>query len=168
MKGITLLSDLFLLLILIVEVIIIVGLVWVFEIIYGVESRVGITQPFNNPREVILNVLFKPVKYESALLAFLELDCKSCEQRISMKDILNAVAIQGKKDVWLNGESIDAEEVSKELLDELLELKPYLLKTREPQIIIAQSTTLPAQLQKVSTNLFLLDGAPIDLELYVG
>jgi len=168
MKGITLFSDIILLIIIVVEVVLIVGLIWVLQIVYGVESQIGLTKPFDNPRQISLNVLYKPVKYESILLTFLEIDCKTCAQKIPMKDILNAVAIQGKTDIWLNFETIDATKTSTELLDKMLETESYLLKIREPELIIAQTDDLPPQLQKVSTDLHLLNGRSVDLELYVG
>jgi len=174
MKGVTLFADLFLLVILMVEIILMVGIIWIFQLIYGVESQMGITDYFDNPRQVSLNILYKPTKYESTFLSFLELDCRRCSQKISMKEIMNAVAIQGRTDIELYGESIDASLASGELLGDLLENKEreqkldYLLKIRDPELIISKTDDLPQQLQKVSTNIPLLNGEIVDLELYVG
>ena len=88
MKGVEIFADLFLTILIVVEVILMVGIIWVFQIIYGVESQTGITDVFDNPRQVSLNILFKPSKYESTFLTFLELDCKNCAQKISMKEIM--------------------------------------------------------------------------------
>lgn len=160
MKGIELLSDLFILFMLIIIVILMCGLIWAFTLIYGVESSLGLV----NPRQVTLRILFQPLKYESVLLTFLELE----HQEMPMKKILNVVAIQGTTDIWIDGKTIDAKSVSEGFLTEILEEKTYLLKTINPEIIIARSSTLSSSLQKVSTKLFLLDGESINLELYVG
>ena len=160
MKGITLLSDFFLLIILIIVIIMMSGLLWVIMLIYGVEAQLG----FVNPREVTLRVLFNPLKYESVLLTFLELE----HQGIRMKKILNSVAIQNSLNVWVDGKPIDASEVSEEFLNQLLEGRTYLLKIVKPEIIIAKSTVLSSSLQKTSTKLFLLNGNFVELEFYVG
>lgn len=164
MRGVSLLSDMFLLIIIMVEVILMVGIIWVFQSVYGVESSLGLV----NPRYVTLNVLFKPAKYESTFLSFLELDCTTCIQKISMKEIMNAVAIQESTTVEVKGEVIDAIQASEDLLNQMLDKKSYLLKIRNPQMVIAESQVLPASLQKVSTKLLLLDGEDVDLDLYVG
>jgi hypothetical protein len=161
MKGIFLLSSLFLFILLIIVVIMMSSLIWIFTEIYGVEARLGLA----NPREVIIKILFNPARYESALLALLELEY----QGIPMKKILNAVAIQNNTTIWLPEihDFIDASEISNDFLNQLLEGRSYLLKIREPEIIIA-SFSKSSTLQKVSTKIFLLNGEPVDLELYVG
>lgn len=161
MKGI--IAGIFLLIMLIIVVLLISGLIWVFTGIYGVESHLGLA----GPREVALNVLFKQTTLESTLLSFLELEY----QGIPMKKILNAVVIQCKTDVWVENEFINAEEAAKHYFEDpvegMLKSKRYLLKIRNPEIIIAKSEDLPRSLQKVSTKLFLLNGDDVDLELYV-
>ena len=165
MRGIELFSDLFLLFILIIVVIIVTSLVWVFTEIKVVGSALGII----NPREATIRILFNPVKYESTLLTFLELR----HDGIPMKKILNAVAIQNNTTVWLpdanggKGDFIDASVVSKNFLDEIIKSNIYLLKIRDPEIIIVESGS-SSRWQKTSTELFLLDGKPVDLDLYVG
>lgn len=141
------------------------ALIWVFTIIYGVEASFGVV----NPRTVTLNVFFKPVNYESAFLAFLESDyISSSGKNIPMKKILNAVVIQNKTDIWLEGEPINAKSASENLLNEMID-KPYLLKIAKPEIKIAESAAaLPPNVQKISTNLFLLNGNYVELEFYVG
>jgi hypothetical protein len=158
MKGITLFSDLFVLFMLIVVIILMCSLVWVFTEIYGVEASLGLV----SPRTVTLRIFFNPIKYESALSAFLELKYEG----MSMKKILNVVAIQKNTNIWIDGKSIDATQVSKTFLDQMIN-KPYLLKIREPEIVIASSLSA-LNWQKVSTKLFLLDGKYVDLEFYVG
>lgn len=160
MKGIELLSDLFLLFMLIIVIILITSLIWVFTEIKVVTYGLGVVKP----REATIRILFNPVRYESALLTFLELK----HQDIPMKKILNAIAIQNNTKVWMPETSgfIDASAVSKGFLDEILKGKSYLLKIRDPEIIIAESGK-SSRWQKTSIELFLLNGKPVDLELYV-
>ncbi len=90
-----------------------------------------------------------------------------------MKKLLNAVAIQNNTTVWMpeangnNGGFINVSIISNNFLDDLLIGKIYLLKIRNPEIIIVESET-SSLWQKISTELFLLDGKPVDLDLYVG
>jgi hypothetical protein len=123
------------------------------------------------PRDVNIRILFNPVRYDSALLTFLEL--RDPTYGISMKKLLNLVAIQNNSRVWvpeINGGSggfVDVSVASKNILDEILNGKIYLLKIRDPEIIIAESGT-SSTFQKTSIELFLLNGKTADLEFYVG
>jgi len=163
MKGIEIFSDLFLLFMLIIVVIIMTTLIWILTEIRVVASGVGIL----NSKEVDIKILFNPVRYDSALLTFLEL--REPTYGIPMKRLLNAVAIQNTTIVWLPeaGSFIRVSPLSKTFLDEILRGKVYLLKIRDPEIIISQYGS-SSTLQKTSTELFLLNGKTVDLELYVG
>jgi len=160
MKGMDIFADLFTVFMLLVTIIITCSLIWIFTEIYVISSSLG----YVRPREASVTVLYNPVRYESTLLTFLELR----EQGIPMKKILNAVAIQNRTNVWMTEihDFIDASAVSKTMLDQLLPGKAYLLKIREPEIIICKSGK-SSYWQKTSTDLFLLNGNPVDLEFYV-
>ena len=136
------------------------GLIWIFTEIYVIGKMAGVI----HPREATVRVLYSPVKYESALLTFLELEHRG----IKMKKILNAVAIQNDTWVWMPDvqEFVDASLVSRNFLDQIFPGNIYLLKIRDPEIIICSSGTSDYW-QKTSTELFLLNGKPVDLQLYV-
>jgi hypothetical protein len=161
MKGIFLLSSLFSILILIIVIVLMSSLIWIFTEIYGVEANMGLV----NPREVKIRILFNPAKYESVLLSFLELE----HQGMPMKKILNAVVIQNDAEAWMTEikDFIDVSKISSDFLNQMLDGKPYLLKIREPELIIS-SFSESSIWQKVSTKVFLLDGSDIDVELYIG
>ncbi len=161
MKGIELLSDLFSVFVLIIIIIIMVSLIWIFTEIKFVAYGTGLVKA----RDVTIRILFNSVKYDSVLLTFLELR----PQGIPMKKILNAAAIQNTTRPWMPETSsfVNAAQMSDDVLNQLLEGKSYLLKIRNPEIVIAQSGN-SYDWQKTSTELFLLNGKPVDLELYVG
>ena len=162
MKGISILASLFLVMMLIMVILLVSGLIWVFTEIYGVGAKLGLI----NPREVTLRIFFKPVEDESVLLSFLE--CKY--NGIQMKRILNAVAIQGTTNIWLDNEFIDAKIASEYFLNRVYAEKGYgyILKISDPEIIIADSAIpIKKELQTVSTKLFLLDGKNVNLQLLV-
>ncbi len=85
-----------------------------------------------------------------------------------MKKILNAVVIQNNTTVWMPdiNKFVDASDVSENFLDQIFSGRIYLLKTRDPEIIICSSGK-SNYWQKTSTELFSLNGKPVDLELYV-
>jgi len=166
MKGITLISDIFLMISLLAITVIMSLFIWGLITIFNVESKF---YPGNMPttRNVELKLFFKPVTYESLMSAFLEYE----SQGIKMKKILNAVAIQGKTDVWLEGKWIDAKAVSEGFLTPQID-KEYMLKIGD--IIIAEhgnlpsiSGSLPLGIQKVSTFLFTLNGKEVYMQLFV-
>jgi hypothetical protein len=157
-KGVTLLSNIFLFIMILVLMVLMGIFIWAVMLIQGVEAQLGIS----SPRNIELTVLFKPVDYDTTLLSFLETEY----QGVPMKRIINAVAIQETTDVWIEGKNIDVKMVSEDFL-KIIE-KPYLLKIRDPEIILAENEKLSLDIQKVSTNVFLLNGDSIDLELYVG
>ncbi len=160
MKGISIFSDLFTLFILIIVIVFMCVLIWIFTEIYVIGSSFGLIQP----REATVRVLYSPIKYESALLTFLEIRY----QGMKMKKILNAVVIQNNTTVWMPdiNKFVDASDVSENFLDQIFSGRIYLLKTRDPEIIICSSGK-SNYWQKTSTELFSLNGKPVDLELYV-
>jgi len=165
MKGITLLSDLFLLLTLIALTVIMTLFLWYLIMFFEfVIEPVGA----DSPREVTLRLFIKPVKYDSVMLAFLELE----HDGIPMKKIINAVAIQDKTDIWIEGKFIDGKAVSEGFLSQMIN-KNYLLKISPQDIHVAEFGSLtsteeiPLGIQKVSTELFLLNGEAVDLQLFV-
>lgn len=163
MKGITLLSDIFLIFALLALTVITTLFIWYLIIIYEVESALNVA----TPRNVELKLFFKPVKYDNIMLSFLEYEYES----IPMKKIVSAVAIQNSTDIWIEGKFIDAKAVSENLLSKVID-KEYLLKISPQEIQLAKSGDLvstgpPLEIQKISTELFLLDGEAIDLQLFV-
>lgn len=157
MKGSTFMGDFFLFIMILVFTVLMGIFIWAVMIIQGVEAQMDII----SPRNLELTVLFKPIKYESTLMAFLEAEYRG----ISMKRIINAVAIQETTDIWIDGKFIDVKRISEDFL-KIIE-KPYLLKIRYPEIILAEGGQVEGYIQKVSTNVFLLNGESVDLELYI-
>jgi len=162
MKGVTIISDIFLLIVTLALTVLMIGFIYAMIYIHGVEAQLGVA----SPRSVEYEVLFNPVEYDTTLLAYLEYE----HEGITMKKILNAVAIQENTTVWIDGKFVNVKEVSENYFRDLIE-RSYLMKIREPEIYIAQKGELPAApvtIQKVSTKLFLLNGESVDLELYAG
>lgn len=167
MKGMELLSDLFSLFMLIIVIMLITALIWVFTEIRVVGST------FVKPRQATINIFFNPVRYESAFLTFLELKHKG----IPMKKLLNLAVIQNTTNVWVPeifnpalgtyGDFVNVSTVSRSFFNDILNGKTCLLKIRNPEIIIVDGSG-PRYWQKVSMELFSLNGKPVDLELYVG
>jgi hypothetical protein len=134
MKGISLLSDLFLLLTLIGLTIMMTLFVWYLILLYEfVITPVGLS----TPREVTLRLVTKPAEYDSLMLSFLELDYNG----IKMKRIVNAAAIQGKTDIWLDGQNINAKSVAEGFLATMID-KDYLLKISPQEIVLADDGTV--------------------------
>jgi hypothetical protein len=161
MKGVELFSDIFLLFVLMAATVLIVAFVYYAWLAYGIESALGLV----NPRKIEMRILYYPVKYDSTLLTFLELT--DTNSGLQMKKLLIAAAIQSNTDIWIEGNSIDVSRVSERFLDDMI-TGSYVLKTSDPEMIIAEDGKVSTTLQKVSTKLFDLDGYPVDLELYVG
>jgi len=167
MRGIALLSDLFLLLTLMALVILMSALIWGIILIHGVLGIFGV----NSPRNVEFTVLLNPVKYDTTLSSFLDYHY----QGIPVKKIINAAAIQNKAtDIWVDGKSIDMQTVSNEFFSRTLDSNkdgtidnPYLLKTREPELILGSYKSLTSNIQKVSTKVFVMDGGSVDIDFYV-
>ncbi len=166
MKGITLISDIFLMVSLLGIAVIMSLFIWALITIFNVESKF-VPGGMPTTRNVELKLLFKPANYESLMSVFLEYE----SQGIKMKKILNAVAIQGKTDIWLEGKTIDAKTVSETFLTPQIN-KDYILKIGD--IIVAEhgslsslSGSLPLGIQKVSTFLFTLNGKEVFMQLFV-
>jgi hypothetical protein len=134
-------------------------LIWALIYAHEIESKF-----IKTTRDVELKLFFKPVKYDSLVLAFLEYEYDG----IQMKKILNAVAIQSKTNIWLEGKEINVKLISENFLTPQIN-KPYLLKVGD--LDVADSGTFPStgvlSLQKVSTVLFSLNGEKVPLQLFV-
>jgi len=160
MKGVSLLSDIFLLLALIAVTIMMTMFIWYLILIYEVIlTPTGLS----TTREVNIRLLSGPAGYYSTMLSFLELNYNN----IPMKRIVNAVAIQGKTEIWIEGKRIIADDVIESVLTPMIN-KDYLLKISPQDIILAQHGDLEKiGIQKVSTELFLLNGEAVELQLLV-
>jgi hypothetical protein len=161
MKGMDFWAELYTFFITIISIIIVCTLLLIVTQIAMVGNLLGIT----SARGAAITVFYKPVTYETTLLTFTELSYDN----IPMKRILNAVAIQRTTSPWMPEANnfVDADAAADDLLDKtILGGKIYLLKIRDPEIIITSSGQASVW-QKVSTELFLLNGQPVDLELYV-
>lgn len=166
MKGVTLISDIFLLISLLAITVIMSLFIWALIYTFQVESKLS-PGGMLTTRNVELKLFYRPVNYDALMSAFLEYGY----QGIPMKKILNAVAIQGKTtDVWLDGVLIsDVKNVCESFLTPQIN-KYYLLKIGD--VIVANYGTLtssdtPTEIQKVSTYLFLLNGEKTYLQLFV-
>ena len=161
MKGIVFLSDTFLLLVMLAVIVIMtVGILAIIQT-HGVLG----SQLPSSPRIVSVRMMFVPIKYETTLLAFLELE----HQGIQMKKIFGAMMIQGKTTIWLEGKTINVKGVTETLLSQMID-RPYLFRIEEEEIVKSGSlyaVYAPSYVQKVTTKLFLLNGDDVNLELYV-
>ena len=159
-------ADMFSIFVLIATIILMTLLVWGFIIIYEVESFGG----FANPRTVKLTMFTYPIKYDSMMLSFLEYEYDG----ISMREILNAVAVQESKDVWIRGVWIDMSIATEDFFDPKIE-KPFILRMQsgENEINILWSDIMPVSqdaplnIQKTSIDFFTLNGEVAYLELLV-
>lgn len=165
MKGISLLSDLFMLFALISVTIMMTLFLWYLILIYEFALQPA---GMSTTRDVTLRLLIEPADYDSTMLAFLELK----HQGITMKRLLNAAAIQGSTDIWIDGKDIDLAAVAESALTPMIE-NDYILKiASQPEINVVThgawvSGNTPMGLQEVSTDLFLLNGGAVELQLLV-
>lgn len=164
MKGITLVSDIFLLIALLAITVIMSLVIWLLILTFQVESKFA---PGGMPttRGVELELFIKPDTYNSLMSAFLEYEHKG----ISMKKILETVAIQENINVWLEGKGINATLVSESFLAPQIN-NDYILKIGD--ITVAKSGSFSSEtstlsLQKVSTILFDLNGKEVYMQLFV-
>ena len=157
MKGVSIFSDIFWVMALLGTIIFVVTFIYYAWLAYGITSRLGQA----GPREINLQLFIRPVEYNSALSALLE----THHQGVPIKTILNAVATQKKKEIYIYDKKIDAE---KAVLENLIIDRPYLLKTVNPEVVIAQTGDLRGGLVKITTQLFAIDGTQTKLEFYVG
>lgn len=164
MKGITLFSDIFMLIVLIATTVIMSLFIWALIYMFQIE---GVFTSYGTPttRSIEMKLFVKPVIYDSVMLSFLEYQY----QGIPMKKILNAAAIQGRTDIWIDGKPINVRGLSQGILNQEL-TGYYLLKLG--QLTIAENgalpnNNLPTGIQKVSTELFLLNGEYTNLQLFV-
>lgn len=155
-KGVTLLGKIFTLFVLMA-----VGIMMT-TFIFLATTYTGNTHRF----DVTIRIFYLPIKYDLALSSFLE--TTDPQTGLPMKRILTAAAIQRNGIVSIPPYQIDVKDVADPILSDILK-RPYLLKLANPELKLAGSEVgLTGKLQKVSTNLFGLDGSSADLELYVG
>lgn len=164
MKGITLLSDIFLIIVLLAITVIMSVFIWALIITFTAESKL---MPGGMPttRNVELTMVIKPITYDSLMSAFLECDY----QGMPMKEILEAVAIQQNNIVWLEGSTINASLASESFLTPQIN-GIYLLKVGDVTVVESgqmDSTNAPLGAQKVSTELFTLNGKDVYMQLFV-
>jgi len=164
MKGITLISDIFLVICLLALTVIMSLFIWALIMMFQVESKF-VPGGMPTTRNVELKLFLKPINYDALMTAFLEYE----HEGIKIKKILNAVAIQGKTDIWLEGKFINAKLVSENFLTPQIN-KDYLLRIGD--LTVAKygqfaSGNLPLGIQKVSTFLFILNGKEIYMQLFV-
>jgi hypothetical protein len=164
MKGITLIGDLFLLIGLLSITVIMTLFINVLIVTFQVENRL-LPGGMPTTRSVELKLLIKPVNYDTTLSAFLENEYEG----IKIKKILNAVAIQGKTTVWLEGKTIDAATISKNILTSQIK-RNFLLKVGDITVTSygqLSSTDSVLGVQKISTYTFSLNGETINVQLLV-
>ncbi len=156
-KGLGLFSATFLFL-----VMIIFGTAIVTAVLYAVLLdlqiiRIGVT----------VNVLQEPIKTDAALLAFLE--TKTAEG-IQMKELVVAAASQGRgKDLLVRGRVLNPKSEMEENLKELTGSGSFLLRTTEPEVLIAgDSELLTRRINSASIPIVLADGSVTKLELLTG
>jgi hypothetical protein len=164
MKGISLIQDTFLLICTIAIVVIMTIFVWVLILTFQVEDRL-LPGGVPTTRSVEMSMFVKPATYESMMSAFLESEYNG----VKVKEIMNAVAIQRSKTVWLRGDIIDSEEVAHDYMDNRIG-RYFILKVDD--IVIAERGTLtssnnPMSFQKVSIRMFMLDGTESFLQLLI-
>ena len=115
-------------------------------------------------RTVEMSLVYRPIDYDAIMSAFLENE----KNGIKMKKIMNAVAIQENTTVWLEGDWINAEQVSETLLGQQIN-RDYMLKIDD--IIVVRrgllSSKMPLGIQKTYTTVFLLNGEEAYLQLFV-
>jgi len=166
MKGIFLMSKMFLIFTTLAMTIILTTIIWLLIVTHEIESRLFVT----SPRNVELSLFIRPSKYETTLLSFLELE----KDGIPMKKLIEAVAIQNSTDIWIDGKSINVRAAADGYLQNIIDTD-YLLKISypdEPEIKISEvqlstSSQVPLQAFKTSTELFLPDGKIAYLKFFV-
>ena len=156
MKGVSILSDMFWIFALLGTIIFVTTFIYYTWLAYGITSRLGQT----GPREINLQLFIKPVEYNSALLALLETHYDG----IPIKRILNAVATQENKIVYIDDKQINAEEA---VVQNMNIQRAYLIRTVDPEVVIAQNGVLKGALVKLTTQIFSINGKPTTLEFYV-
>ncbi|MBI4015793.1 MAG: hypothetical protein HY362_03705 [Candidatus Aenigmarchaeota archaeon] len=156
-KGIGLFSATFLFL-----VMIIFGTAIVTAVFYAVLLDIQLVRI-----SVTVNVLQEPVKTDAALLSFLEV---KTPEGIQMKELVVAAASQGRgKDILVRGKVLNPKTEMEEDLKELTGSSSFLLRTTEPEVIIAgDSDLLTRRINSASVPVVLADGSVTKLELLTG
>src|SRR3990172_11385899 len=136
MKGFSLFSDIFMLFALLGIVVLTATLIYYMSLIYSVESSLGLT----GPRKVALTLFFQPVSCDSVLMSMMEITHQTPSgNSIPIKKILNAVAIQNSRNVWIDGESLDARSIAEQFFDQTLTPNRIILKTVNPEVVIYEN-----------------------------
>ena len=163
MKGVSLVQDIFLIIFLVSLIVILTIFVWVLIITFQAENML-IPGGMPTTRTVEMSLVYRPIDYDAIMSAFLENE----KNGIKMKKIMNAVAIQENTTVWLEGDWINAEQVSETLLSQQIN-RDYMLKIDD--IIVVRrgllSSKMPLGIQKTYTTVFLLNGEEAYLQLFV-
>ena len=156
-KGLGLFSATFLFL-----VMIIFGTAIVTAVLYAVLLDLQIIRI-----NVTVNVLQEPIKTDAALLSFLEV---KTSEGIPMKELVVAAASQGRgKDILVRGKVLSPKLEMEENLKELTGSSSFLLRTTEPEVIIAgDSDLLTRRINSASVPIVLSDGSTTVLELLTG
>ena len=156
-KGLGLFSATFLFL-----VMIIFGTAIVTAVLYAVLLDLQIIRI-----NVTVNVLQEPIKTDAALLSFLEV---KTSEGIPMKELVVAAASQGRgKDILVRGKVLSPKLEMEENLKELTGSSSFLLRTTEPEVIIAgDSELLTRRINSASVPIVLSDGSTTVLELLTG
>jgi hypothetical protein len=163
MKGISLLQDSIMVISTLALVTIMALFVWGLVATFETMDKI-LPEGMPTTRSVEMSLYIKPARYESMMSAFLESEYNG----VKMKDVLYAVAIQRSTDVWF-GQDIDASYAAHAFFDSRIN-RYYILKIDD--IIIAEEGTLltsgsPTGLQRVSVDMFLLNGEKSYLQLFV-
>lgn len=163
MKGITLISDIFLLLVQLSITIIMVLFINALIITFQVENKLT-NGGMPTTRNIEMRLFIKPVNYDALMSSFLEYEI----QGVKVKRLLSAAAIQGSTNVWLEGKTIDVSAAADEFFKS--NAKSYILKLGDMTVSSGgelSSSSSPLGLQKISTFAILLDGKETYLQLFV-
>jgi len=117
--------------------------------------------------DVTLRLYHLPLKYENALLAFFETTDPGTG--LPMKEIIaHAISQNNAKSVYVKGKTINLQLAAEPLMDKLTDNKDFLLRSVDPEVILAGNPEKVAgRAYKVSTLFVRPDGGTTELELYI-
>lgn len=117
--------------------------------------------------DVTLRLYHLPLKYEDAMLAFLE--TTDPDTGFRMKDMLaSAVNQKSSTNVYIKGKTVNFEAAAEPILSKLLEDKDFVLRASSPEVLLAGSPQkLSSQSYKVSTIFLKADGSSSNIDLYI-
>ena len=156
MKGVKLLSEFFLLFLIIVVAAAMTGVV-------GLLSNYNIAY---RTYDVTPNLFYRPLTHESALMSFLE--STDPETGIPMKKIVVAALNQGRtEDVYVDGHIINVKEVTEPILTEIIGSDSYVLVSNEPNMELAgRYYRIGTTVFVAETQVQLMDGTTATIGLY--